>query len=238
MKVQTVLIAALLMTGCGPRERYVKIAQEVTPKAVMIEVAAVTTKVSIGIDEDGLKVEESTVPVRVRGSGVFISPNGHILTCAHLLWFQKVNDVIIIEYSGMTYKAEILFQEDRLDLALLKINPDKPVPFAKVADPRDLRVGQEVVAVGNPLGFEFTVTHGIVSALNRDGLGVPEMTQSDTFINPGNRRGPLFNLKGELIGINSRIVPPVNANIFTGLGFSVNSKQIAEFLDRFRGLNQ
>jgi S1-C subfamily serine protease len=232
------LFLPLLLIGCAAREKYVKVVDTVQPKSVMIEVKAVTMKQFLVIDETGIHVEEATVTVRVRGSGVFISPEGHVLTCAHLLWFEKVIDVVVIELDGSTYKAEPLFQEDRLDLALLKINTDHSTPYAKIADPRKLRVGQEVIAVGNPLGFEFSVTHGIISQLYRDGLGVPNMTQSDCFLNPGNSGGPLFNLKGELIGINSRIVPPVNANIFTGLGFSVQSGQIIEFLTRFRGLDR
>lgn len=228
----------LLLIGCAPVERYVKVAEVSQSKAVMIQVKAITTRDFLVIDDQGIRVEEATVTVKVQGAGVFISPQGHVLTCDHLFEFDKVLDVIVFEEDGTTYKAEILFQEERLDLALVKVNPDRDVPYAEIADPRKLRVGQEVIAVGNPLGFEFSVSHGIISQLYRDGLGVPNMTQSDCFINPGNSGGPLFNLKGELVGINSRIVPPVNANIFTGSGFSVQSGQIVEFLTRFRGLDK
>lgn len=138
------------------------------------------------------------------------------------------------DQGGTCTAGEVLHKEDGLDLALLQSNFDTPTPYARIADPRKLRVGQEVLAVGSPLGFTFSVSHGIVSALNRDDLGVYNMTQSDAFLNPGNSGGPLFNLKGDIIGINSRIVPPVPANIFTGLGFSVQSGQIVEFLTRVR----
>jgi S1-C subfamily serine protease len=234
----TVGVLALFQTGCAIGERYVKVSNESIPKAVMIEVKAIVTQTTLIIDEEGLRVEQATVTVKVRGSGVFISPEGHILTCDHLFEFDQVLDAVAIDYLGNVYKGEILFQEQRLDLALMKINVDPAVDYARIADPHKLRVGQEVIAVGNPLGFEFSISHGIISALNRDGLGVPNMTQSDAFLNPGNSGGPLFNLKGELVGINSRIVPPVNANIFTGLGFSVCPEQIIEFLGRFRGLDQ
>jgi S1-C subfamily serine protease len=234
----TVGVLAMFQTGCAVGERYVKVSNESIPKAVMIEVKAIMTQVTLVLDEEGIHIDQSTVTVKVRGAGVFISPTGHILTCDHLFEFDRIIDAVAIDYLGNVYKGEILFQEERLDLALMKINVDPPVDYARIADPRKLRVGQEVIAVGNPLGFDFSVSHGIISALNRDGLGVPNMTQSDTFLNPGNSGGPLFNLKGELVGINSRIVPPVKANIFTGLGFSTQSGQIVEFLTRFRGLDK
>jgi S1-C subfamily serine protease len=229
---------ALAFIGCAPVEKYVKLSDKCSPKTVMIEVHAVTTIVELVFTENGIDIVESTVAVRVRGAGVYVSPEGHILTCDHLFSFDEIDDVIISEYSGGMYSAEILFREERLDLALLKVNPDRPVAFARIADPRKLRVGQEVMAIGNPLGFDFSVSHGIISSLYRDGLGVPNMTQSDAFLNPGNSGGPLFNLKGELVGINSRIVPPIRANVFTGLGFSVQCGQIIEFLTRFRGIDK
>jgi serine protease Do len=230
-------LLAFLIVGCAPVDRYVKIVDEVTPKAVMVEVKAVVSQVTFTLDENGIRVEESTVAVRVRGSGVFISPEGHIVTCDHVIAFDNLVEVLISDYYGNTWKAEVLFTEPRLDLALLKITPDYETPYAKIADPRKIKVGQEVIAVGNPLGLDFSVTHGIISALHRD-IGVYNMNQSDAFINPGNSGGPLFNLRGELVGINSRIIPPVNANIFTGCGFSVNSGQIVEFLTRFRGIDK
>lgn len=233
-----ILGLGLFLFGCAPIERYVKVSDDSLPKTTMIEVKAIVTQITLIIDEKGISIDQSTVTINVRGAGVFISPQGHILTCDHLFEFNQVIDAIVIEYNGNVYKAEILFREERLDLALLKVNVDQPVPYARIADPRKLKVGQEVIAIGNPLGFDFSVSHGIISALNRDGLGVYNMTQSDTFLNPGNSGGPLFNLKGELVGINSRIVPPVRANIFTGLGFSVQSGQIVEFLTRFRGLDK
>lgn len=231
-------ILAGLLAGCATSEKLVKLSDETLPKSTTISVATVVEVLNLTIEKDKLKIERSTQTAQIGGSGVFISPNGHILTCAHLMSVGVPGDVTVCQYDGTCQKADVIYKEERLDLMLLKVEVSSPVPYARLADPRKLRVGQEVLAIGNPLRFGFTVTHGIISALNRDELGVYNMTQSDAFINPGNSGGPLFNLKGELIGINSRIVPPVDAPIFTGLGFSVQSGQILEFLTRFRGIDR
>lgn len=220
------LLGALIVTCLrkSSEERFVQVAEETLPKTVMIQ-AAVT------VEMRGMKLSGT-----VRGAGVFISPNGHVLTAAHLLWADEVGDVTICDYLGDCRKGELLFQYDRFDLALFKIETSGTTPFAKLADPRSLKVGQEVLAIGNPLGFEWSVSHGIISALYRDDTTMYNMTQSDAFINPGNSGGPLFDIHGKLVGINSRIYPPVNAPVFTGIGMSAQVGQIIEFLARFRGL--
>ena len=229
-----VVLCALILNGCATTEKFVKLSETVVPKTVDIKVVGVAKQLVITIEKGGFKIEEATATVQVQGAGVLISPNNHVLTCDHLFWLSEITAITVCDYSGTCTAGEILHREANLDLALLQANFDTPTPYARVADPRKLRVGQDVLAVGSPLGFEFSVSHGIISALNRDNLGVYNMTQSDTFLNPGNSGGPLFNTKGEIIGINSRIVPPVRANIFTGLGFSVQSGQIVEFLTRVR----
>jgi len=229
-------ILALIQTSCAPQEKFVRLSETVVPKTVSIHVAGIMEELVLKVENDQFTVEKATVPVVVGGAGVFISPNNHILTCAHLFWLPEITGITVCMDDNNCTAAELIFKEDRVDLALLQTYFSTPTPYARLADPRKLKVGQEVLAVGSPLGFDFTVTHGIISALNRDDVGVYNMTQSDAFLNPGNSGGPLFNLKGEIIGINSRIVPPVPANIFTGLGFSVQSGQIVEFLTRFRKL--
>lgn len=232
--VLTVGIFALFQTGCATSEKFVRLSDTVVPKTLDIHVTGVATRYTLSIEKGKFEIKKATVTVRVGGAGVFVSPNNHVLTCDHLFWLDKISSITVCTSDGTCTAGEILHREENLDLALLQANFDLPTPYARVADPRKLKVGQEVLAVGSPLGFAFSVSHGIISALNRDGLGVYNMTQSDAFLNPGNSGGPLFNLKGEIIGINSRIVPPVPANIFTGLGFSVQSGQIVEFMTRVR----
>jgi len=226
-----------ILGGCASTERFVKVADKSVQKTTIVQVTAVVEELQFTITKKGFDIKKSTATVRYLGAGVFISPNGHILTCAHLFNHGIVKSITVNSYDGYSYGAELLFSEKNRDLALLYINEKTP-DYAKLADPRYLKVGQEVIAVGNPLGLEFSVTHGIISALNRDFKDGYNVTQSDAFINPGNSGGPLFNLKGELVGINSFIIPPVNAPIFTGAGFSVQSGQIIEFLTRYRGLNK
>lgn len=228
------ILSTFLLVGCATTERFVRVSDEVVPKTVDIQVSGIAKQLILSIEDGKFKIEQATVPVRVEGAGVLISPNNHVLTCAHLFWLDTITAIAVCDQGGTCTAGELLHMEEKLDLALLQSNFDTPTPYARIADPRNLRVGQEVLAVGSPLGFTFSVSHGIVSALNRDDLGIYNMTQSDAFLNPGNSGGPLFNLKGEIIGINSRIVPPVPANIFTGLGFSVQSGQIVEFLTRVR----
>lgn len=227
-----------LLTSCTNSDRTVNVAKEASAKTVMITIPSEVQALRLSIKDGRFQIERGTVTVNVSGSGVFISPTGHVLTAAHLRWAGKPGEATICQQNGECSTGELLFQEDALDLALFKVKTVKRVPYAKLANPLKLRVGQAVLAIGYPLGFEWTVSHGIISGLYRSGLGVTGMTQSDTSINPGNSGGPLFNMKGELVGINSRMVPPVNAPIFTGLGFSVSVREILAFLERFRGLEE
>lgn len=239
MKLLNSLILLLLTVGCAPTERLVKLSEQTLPKTVSITVSGVIETLVLKFDgKDSFSIETATIPVKFRGAGVYISENNHILTCDHLFNMLSITSVTVCNYSDVCSEAEVVFRDANLDLGLLQTTSTVKSDYAKLADPHKIRVGQEVLAIGNPLGFPFSVTHGIVSALNRDSVGVRNMTQSDAFINPGNSGGGLFNMNGELIGINSRIVPPVPANIFTGLGFSIQSEQIVEFLTRFRGLDK
>lgn len=238
MRAFLLLVFSLLIGGCAAKEPYVRLAQDTLPKTTTITVKGVAEGLAFIIDEKGLRIEKSTFPVMVRGAGVFISEENHVLTCDHLFTLPIISSITTCNYYGECSDAEILFRDGNLDLALLHAKFPYKSDAAKIGNPLKLRVGQEVLAVGNPLGFPFSVSHGILSALNRNELGVYNMTQSDAFINPGNSGGGLFNMRGELIGINSRMVPPVRAAVFTGLGFSVQSGQILEFLTRFRGLDE
>lgn len=238
MKVITSLMLAFLAVGCAPKEKFVELSEQTLPKTVSIEVKGIMEGYQLSVDNGSFKIEKATFPVVVRGAGVYISEMNHVLTCDHLFGLNVISSITVCNYNGLCTESEVLFREYGLDLALLKAKTETKSDYVRIADPRKIRVGQEVLAIGNPLGLSFSVSHGIISALGRNNIGVYNMTQSDAFINPGNSGGGLFNMRGELVGINSRMVPPVQAAVFTGLGFSVQSGQIIEFLTRFRGLDK
>jgi len=204
-------------------EKFVDVVDRVMPACVTIYVAD-----TIG----GVPVAQWL------GSGVYVSKNGYILTCAHLFndHLGKLSVTVELE-NGDLVAADIINVSDRFDLALIRTTYFEEAPYCKVADPRKLRVGQEVFAVGAPHGLAFTVTTGIISALYRDFTEHYNVTQSDTAINPGNSGGPLFNLKGEIVGINSFMILGVkDVPLFTGLGFSVQSGECIVFLTQCKRL--
>ncbi len=141
------------------------------------------------------------------GSGFIISKDGYILTNGHVV--RKSSDIEINLYNNKTYKAKVIGVDEMTDLAVLKIEEEtQNLPVANIGDSSVLRIGEWVIAVGSPLGFEQTVTQGIISAKNRrvrDLQTSVDFIQTDAAINPGNSGGPLINLKGEVIGINTAI---------------------------------
>ena len=159
------------------------------------------------------------------GSGFLISSDGYIVTNNHVVAGgpsgDAVDRVTVTLFDGKEYQAEIVGRDPQSDIALLKIRATD-LPFVKMADSKKSRVGDWVIAIGNPLGLGNTVTAGIISALQRNigaGGAYDRFIQTDTAINPGNSGGPLFNMRGEVIGINNRLISPVGANI--GVGFAI-----------------
>ncbi len=148
--------------------------------------------------------------VQAGGSGVVISPDGEILTNNHVIDGIRGGDtsIEVKMADGRTFKATILGKDKELDIALIKIDA-RHLPFAKLGDSDAMRIGEWVVAIGNPLGLEHTVTQGIISAKGRqlNGPGLESFIQTDAAINRGNSGGPLLNLRGEVIGINTAIRP-------------------------------
>ena len=157
-----------------------------------------------------------------RGTGFFISADGYIVTNNHMV--ENAEKVTITTLNEKEYKAKIVGTDPNTDLALLKVS-DKNLPFAELGDSEKLRVGEWVLAIGNPWGFEHTVTAGIVSSKGRQ-LGIPDVPyqdyiQTDAAINRGNSGGPLVNMRGEVVGITSNIISPSGGNI--GIGFAIPS---------------
>lgn len=238
-KLTSIIFCALVvLQGCtlDTQDKFVKPIKKVMPAVVEIQVIGMVPHPLIVLldsltGEDNSDNPDSWVRAGVLGSGVYVSPKGYILTCAHLFEpFKKVLSINVTNYKEEAVAGTIVSVGEKVDLAVIKTTYFKDTPYVKLADPRKLKVGQDVFTIGSPLGLSFSVTSGIISALYRDFEFAYNMTQSDVSLNPGNSGGPLFNLKGELVGINSFMVPPVNAAIFTGLGFFVQAGQCLEFL--------
>lgn len=146
--------------------------------------------------------EERTVPRGV-GSGFIISDDGYILTNNHVV--ARSNGIFVTLASGKEYTAEIVGTDPRTDIALIKVDAKGLQPM-KIGESATLKKGQWVLAIGSPFGLESTVTAGIVSAINRDTGDYLPFIQTDVAVNPGNSGGPLINLNGEVVGVNSQII--------------------------------
>jgi serine protease Do len=165
-----------------------------------------------------IPVPRGSVPVRGQGSGFIVSADGVILTNAHVVDGAKEVDVKLTD--KREFRAKVLGADPQSDVAVLKIDA-RNLPTVKLGDPRSVHVGQWVVAIGSPFGFDNTVTAGIVSAKSRtlpDESYVP-FIQTDVAVNPGNSGGPLFDLDGEVIGINSQIFSQTGG--YQGLSFAI-----------------
>lgn len=163
---------------------------------------------------------EETRRVQSAGSGVIIdAEKGYVLTNHHVV--AGSNDIEVKLQDGRSLKAKLIGSDEKVDIALLQI-PANRLSALVIADSDSLRVGDFVLAIGNPFGLGQTVTSGIVSALGRNGLGIQgyeDFIQTDASINPGNSGGALIDLSGRLVGINSAIIAPAGGNV--GIGFAI-----------------
>ncbi len=180
-------------------------------------------------------------PTQSLGSGVIIdAAKGYVLTNNHVI--AKAEEITVTLRDGRTMTAKLVGTDPETDVAVIQI-PAKNIAALPIADSEKLRVGDFVVAIGNPFGLGQTVTSGIVSALGRTGLGIEgyeNFIQTDASINPGNSGGALVNLRGELVGINTAIYAPGGGNI--GIGFAIPTnmardimRQLVEFGEVKRG---
>src|SRR5881227_2568864 len=217
-------------------------------KSVIPSVVAVKTSKKIGIRrESGLdpfefffqnrrqfrSPRDETLVQNSLGSGVIVTNEGHIITNSHVVTDREGNQVDQIEVQlsdGQTKKARLVGADSEVDLAVLKIDDPSAKPL-KLADSDTVQPGDFVLAIGNPFGFEETVTDGIISSKGRpnrtDFFG--DLLQTNAAINPGNSGGPLINLRGEVVGINEQIVSSSGGS--QGIGFAIPSNTVRTALE-------
>ena len=165
------------------------------------------------------------------GSGFVISEDGYVVTNNHVI--ESADEITIEFFSGEELVAEVIGTDPKTDIALLKVEADAPLPFVSFGDSNAARVGDWVIAMGNPLGQGFSVSAGIVSARNRALSGTyDDYIQTDAAINRGNSGGPLFNMDGEVIGVNTAILSPNGGSI--GIGFSMASNVVTRVIDQLQ----
>jgi len=182
---------------------------------------------------DGPQGQQPNRPRRNQalGSGFVISEDGYIVTNNHVI--DQADEIRIEFFSGLELEAELIGTDPATDIALLKVDHDGPLPFVPWGDAEAARVGDWVLAVGNPLGQGFSVSAGIISARGRALQGnYDDYIQTDAAINRGNSGGPLFNLEGEVIGVNTAILSPTGGSI--GIGFAMSSNVAVNVIDQLQ----
>jgi Do/DeqQ family serine protease len=164
------------------------------------------------------------------GSGVLVDASGIVVTNFHVI--KDADQVKVATSDGREFTSKVLLKDETLDLAVLKIDSDKPFPVIDIGDSDALEVGDLVLAIGNPFGVGQTTTSGIVSALARSHIGISDsgfFIQTDAAINPGNSGGALINMGGQLVGINTAIFSRSGGSI--GIGFAIPSNMVRAFVD-------
>lgn len=204
--------------------------KKLTPSVVNISTTSVSKRKSLGFNspfqdeqfEDlferffGENLPDQEFRRRGLGSGFIVSSDGYVITNNHVI--RKADEIEVVLEDGSKHAATVVGTDPKTDIALLKINAGKPLPEVNLGNSSTLEIGDSVFAIGNPFGLGNTVTSGIVSAKGRSlGLGAyDDFIQTDAAINPGNSGGPLFNLNGEVVGVNSAIIAGGQ-----GIGFAI-----------------
>ncbi|HEX7262066.1 MAG TPA: trypsin-like peptidase domain-containing protein [Luteolibacter sp.] len=206
---------------------YAQLTEAVVPSVVSINTAGIRSEHLL--DPWG-RTRVRNFPTQGQGSGVIVTKEGHVMTNHHVIAGQR--QIRVTLHGGKTYSARLIGEDDLLDIAVLKIDANDTFTPLKMGDSSQVKVGQIVMAVGNPFGLGETVTQGIISAKERSlSDNQRDLFQTDAAINPGNSGGPLVNLRGEIIGINVAIFSPDKQNPgFQGVGFSIPSNDVKESL--------
>ncbi len=206
---------------------YAKLTEAVVPSVASIDTAGVRSEQLLDLWG---RIRIRNYPTQGQGSGVIVTREGHVVTNHHVIAGQQKIQVTL--HDGKKYTARLIGEDTLLDIAVLKIDSNETFTPLKIGDSAQVKVGQIVVAVGNPFGLGETVTQGIISAKERSlSDNQRDLFQTDAAINPGNSGGPLVNLRGEIIGINVAIFSPDKENPgFQGVGFSIPSNDVKDAL--------
>ena len=229
----------------GAPDSFADLAEAISPSVVNITTSAMVAASSEGgpIVPEGSPFEDffkeftdrngEDQPRRSEalGSGFVISADGYIVTNNHVI--EGADQIEIEFFSGKRLEAKLVGTDLKTDIALLKVESPEPLPFVAFGDSDAMRVGDWVVAMGNPLGQGFSVSAGIVSARGRELSGTyDDFLQTDAAINKGNSGGPLFNVDGQVVGVNTAILSPSGGSI--GIGFSMASNVVAKVVDQLK----
>lgn len=230
-----------------PTESFADLAEQISPSVVNITTSALVAAPTQGspIVPEGSPFEDffrdfqnrngpgNREPRRSEalGSGFVVSADGYIVTNNHVI--EGADQISIEFFSGQRLDAKLVGTDTKTDIALLKVESPVPLPFVNFGDSDAMRVGDWVVAMGNPLGQGFSVSAGIVSARKRELQGTyDDFLQTDAAINKGNSGGPLFNMQGEVVGVNTAILSPTGGSI--GIGFSMASNVVNKVVDQLQ----
>ena len=236
----------------GPGDSFADLVEKLIPAVVNIS----TTQTVKGQEQPGVEVpqfppgspfeeffkeffdrqqrEQRARKVTSLGSGFIVDPAGYVVTNNHVIADADEITVILEDDGNTNLKAKVVGRDSKTDLALLKVEATHPLPAVKFGDSEKARVGDWVVAIGNPFGLGGTVTAGILSARARELNSGPydDFLQTDAAINKGNSGGPMFNMAGEVIGVNSAIYSPTGGSV--GIGFAVPSSLAKPVIDQLR----
>ncbi len=226
-----------LQTAQKLSQAFSEIAEKSAPSVVYIETERVLSRPSTPFDFFGDEFfKHFFSPPRYRergaGSGFIISPDGYIVTNNHVI--EGAQKITVKLLDGRTFKGEVVGKDPFSDIALLKI-PAKNLTPLPLGNSDMLRVGEWVMAIGNPFGLTHTVTVGVISAKGRSGIGITDVEdfiQTDAAINPGNSGGPLLNLKGEVIGVNSAIF--TRSGGYMGIGFAIPINLVKNIVEQLK----
>jgi serine protease Do len=229
----------------GAPESFAELADKISPAVVNITTSAVIAAPADGMpmvpegspfqdffDDFGGPGQGGPQRSEALGSGFVISEDGYIVTNNHVI--EGADEITIEFFSGDKLKAKLVGTDPKTDIALLKVESDKPLPFVTFGNSDLMRVGDWVMAMGNPLGQGFSVSAGIVSARGRElnPGAYDDFIQTDAAINRGNSGGPLFNMDGQVIGVNTAILSPNGGSI--GIGFSMASNVVSKVADQLK----